>query len=162
MSGLKSVFFVNRKVFRINRNGFTLVELMITVAILGVLSAVAIPAYSNYMNRAKQSDAIIGLKAAQMAQEQFFSENNEYSKKIDILPGFDDATEDNSYTKGVYTLTATADTDPANPSFTITAAWNDGKGIDDEWTISNTNIDPVLDTSKSGIKGYSVFSWIFD
>ena len=163
MSSLKREFVVNRKAFQADHSsGFTLVELMITVAILGVLAAVSIPAYSNYMNRAKQADAIIGLKAAQMAQEQYFSENNEYSKKIDILPGFDDATEDNSYAKGVYTLTATADTDPANPSFTIEAAWNDGNGIDDLWTISNTNIDPVLDTDKDGIKGYSVFGWIFD
>ena len=160
-----STFHLHKKkdilYFKLN-NGFTLVELMITVAILAILAAVAIPAYSNYINRAKQSDAIIGLKAAQMAQEQYFSENNEYSKKIDILPGFNDSTVDNSYAKGVYTLTATADTDPANPSFTITAAWNDGKGIDDLWTISHTNINPVCDTSKDGIKGYSVFRWIFE
>ncbi|MCD6269544.1 MAG: hypothetical protein J7J71_05350 [Deltaproteobacteria bacterium] len=134
---------------------------MITVAILGILSAVAIPAYSNYMNRAKQSDAIIGLKAAQMAQEQYFSENNEYSKQIDILPGFNDGTTDNSYEKGVYTLTATADTDPANPSFTITAT---SSTLNDRWKIDESMIDPEADLNATypGIKGYSVFGWIFD
>lgn len=164
MSGLKGKFIVRRKACPVNHyGGFTLVELMITVAILAILAAVAIPAYSNYVNRAKQSDAIIALKAAQMAQEQFFSENNEYSKQIDILPGFDDAgSADNSYLKGEYTLTATADTDPANPSFTITASWNNGKGIDDKWTINQSDIEPVCDTSKAGIKGYSVFRWIFE
>ena len=138
--------------------GFTLIELMITVAILAILAAVAIPQYSNYINRAKQSDAIIGLKAAQMAQEQFFSENNAYSSTIDILPGFSDGTVDDSYTKGEYTLSASAST---VPSFSIVAV-RVVDGATDRWTISNTNIDPVCDTSVSGIKGYSVFSWIFD
>ncbi len=158
MSSLKRVFVVSCKAFRINYNGFTLVELMITVAILSILAAVAIPAYSNYINRAKQADAIIGLKAAQMAQEQFFSENNAYSSTVDILPGFSDATVDNSYVKGEYTLSASAST---VPSFSIVAIRVVG-GATDRWTISDTNVNPVFDTSVSGIKGYSVFSWIFD
>ena len=141
-------------------SGFTLVELMITVAILAVLAAVAIPAYSNYINRAKQADAIIGLKAAQMAQEQYFSENNAYSSTIDILPGFaDSGSADNKYAKGEYSLAVAS----AGTNFEVEATWVDsGKGIDDRWTISNTNINPVLDTGRDGIKGYSVFGWIFD
>jgi len=161
MSVFKRKFVGYYKVFKADFRGFTLVELMITVAILAILAAVAIPAYSNYVNRAKQSDAIIGLKAAQMAQEQYFSENNEYSKKVDTLPGFSDGTVDNSYVKGEYTLTATADTDPANHSFTITAVRVVG-GATDRWTINNTNINPVADTSMPGLPGYSVFRWIFE
>ena len=148
------------RLYRKSTNGFTLVELMITVAILAVLAVVAVPMYTNYVNRAKQSDAIIGLKAAQMAQEQYFSENNAYSGTIDILPGFSDGTVDDSYVKGEYTLSASA---PSATSFVIAATWVDsGIGIDDRWTINQSDIEPVCDTSKDGIKGYSVFSWIFD
>ena len=157
-----SIFQIKKNMFyRKSNNGFTLVELMITVAILGVLAAVAIPAYSNYVNRAKQSDAIIGLKAAQMSQEQYFSENGEYSKQIDILPGFNDGTTDNSYAKGVYTLTATADTDPANPDFEIIAT---SGTLNDRWRIDQSMINPVAHTNATypGIKGYSVFGWLFD
>ena len=161
MISLKRELVVGRKVFQKNYDGFTLVELMITVAILGVLAAVAIPAYSNYINRAKQSDAIIGLKAAQMAQEQFFSENNVYSSTIDILPGFDDGTVDDFYVKGEYTLSASASASAT--TFTIEAVWVDnGIGIDDRWTINQNDIEPVCYTTRSGIKGYSVFNWLFD
>ncbi len=165
MNSLKRNFFVGRKSFQRNYDsGFTLVELMITVAILSILAAVAIPAYSNYMNRAKQSDAIIGLKAAQMAEEQYYSENGAYcDTNINLLPGFSDAdTTDKVYKKGEYTLKMVSNLSSAT-TFVIEAVWADTKkGIDDRWTISNTNNDPVLDTSKSGIKGYSVFGWIFD
>ena len=141
-----------------SNNGFTLVELMITVAILAILAAVAIPAYSNYINRAKQSDAIIGLKAAQMAQEQYYSENNSYSSKIDLLPGFSDGNTDNSFVKGEYSLSATATT---TPSFVIIAT---SSTLTDRWKIDQSMIDPVADTNSTypGIKGFSVFGWLFD
>ncbi len=145
----------------LKQRGFTLVELMITVAILAVLATIAIPAYQNYINRANQSDAIIGLKAAQMAQEQFYSENNRYANTIGILPGFSNSGAANTYVKGDYTLKVISVN--TTPAFIIAATWIDnGKGINDRWTISNTNINPVCDTSVPGIKGYSVFSWLFD
>jgi len=143
--------------------GFTLVELMITVSILAILAAVAIPMYSNYVNRAKQADAIIGLKAVQMAQEQFYSENNAYCNTVDLLPGFNDGSVDNVYVKGEYTFKVTSVT--STPTFTAAATWVDSsKGINDKWIISNTNIEPVASTASgvTGVKGYSIFSWIFE
>ena len=157
MSLFKRKFAVCYKVFKVDFRGFTLVELMITVAILSILAAIAIPAYSNYINRAKQSDAIIGLKAAQMAQEQYFSENNAYCSTINWLPGFSDGTVDNSYVKGEYTLSASA----TGPSFEIIAT---SSTLNDRWFIDQSMINPEADTNSTypGIKGYSIFSWIFD
>jgi type IV pilus assembly protein PilE len=139
--------------------GYTLVELMVVVSILTILAAVAIPAYRNYVFRSKQSDAIIGLKAAQMAQEQFFSENNRYAGTIDILPGFDDTgAPDNTYSKGEYALQVASAT---TSSFTLAAQGIIG-GSTDRWTIDENDENPVADTSMPGLPGYSLFRWIFD
>ena len=60
--------------------GFTLIELMITVAVIGVLSAVALPSYQEYINRQRRADAQIQLMAAQLWMERFYSVNLRYDQ----------------------------------------------------------------------------------
>lgn len=60
-------------------NGFTLVELMITVAIIGILSAIAYPAYTSYVWKSRQAEAkTIMMRNAQML-ERFYTVNNGYA-----------------------------------------------------------------------------------
>lgn len=68
--------------------GFTLVELMVTVAILAILGAVAVPAYVNYVNRARQSEAIMALMNVKMDQEIFWDDHGRYAGTISCLPSF--------------------------------------------------------------------------
>jgi type IV pilus assembly protein PilA len=59
--------------------GFTLIELMIVVAIIGILAAIAIPNFMKFQARSKQSEAKTNLKALYTAQKSFYSEKDRYS-----------------------------------------------------------------------------------
>lgn len=64
------------KSHRRSSTGFTLIELVIAVAIVGILSAIAIPMYSEYTDRAKRADAMQALLSAAAAMERFKAANN--------------------------------------------------------------------------------------
>jgi len=59
--------------------GFTLIEVMVTVAIVAILAAVAIPSYRNYALRGKIPEATAGLGAKRVKMEQFFQDNRTYA-----------------------------------------------------------------------------------
>ena len=61
-----------------SQGGFTLIELMITVAILGILASVAIPTFLQYQARARQSEAKTSLGAIYMGQHAYWIENMRY------------------------------------------------------------------------------------
>ncbi|WP_300671803.1 type IV pilin protein [Desulfoluna sp.] len=58
--------------------GFTLIELMIVVAIIGILAAIAIPNFRNYQLKSKESEAKVNLAAIAVAQEGYFAEFDGY------------------------------------------------------------------------------------
>jgi type IV pilus assembly protein PilA len=61
-----------------NEDGFTLVELMVVVAIIGVLSAIAVPNFKKYQAKSKTSEAKLQLSAAYTAQQSFYSDYDTY------------------------------------------------------------------------------------
>ena len=61
-----------------NQSGFTLIELMIVVAIIGILAAVAIPAFMEYMRKGKKSEADIALNRIGKSSKAYYVENSGY------------------------------------------------------------------------------------
>ena len=60
-------------------SGFTLIELMITVIIVGILAAIAYPSYTQYVAQTRRSDATINLTRIAALQERFFTECGRYA-----------------------------------------------------------------------------------
>jgi len=110
------------------QTGFTLVELIIVVAIISILASIAIPAYNGYVETSKRSDAQASLMALAIAQEKYRASNPTYTTVITDLNGVSSASE-----SGYYTLAVTV---ASGATFTATAT-------PDGWTDSNGNCSPM-------------------
>src|SRR5580658_10407876 len=73
--------------FMKDSKGFTLVEMMIVVAIIGILASMAIPSYQRYQLRARQTEAKIGLANVYTSEQSFFAENGTFSLCLRQLGG---------------------------------------------------------------------------
>ena len=107
--------------------GFTLIELMIVVAIVAILSAIAIPAYTSYVTRSKLTEAFSNLSSMSVAMQQYYQDNRSYvdvtsasspdpypcaTANLPVGKYFSFTCTVSATTPTLFTLTATA-TDPA-------------------------------------------------
>lgn len=101
--------------------GFTLIELMIVVAIITIVAAIALPAYSDYVTRAKRADGKTALATLQLAQEKVRANCPFYAQGISTVTSCgatasattmagDTTSPDGYYTLSVSSATATAST----------------------------------------------------
>lgn len=118
------------------RLGFTLIELMIVVAIIAILAAIAIPNFIRFQMKARQSEARILLAGVHEAEVIFYAEFNYFSSdynQIHFIP-----TSDPKYYKNWY-LNISAD----RFHFTATCSADiDRDGLYDRWMVTDRNRDP--------------------
>ena len=101
--------------------GFTLIELMIVVVVIGILASIAIPSYRDYVIRAKIAEAISGLSDGRIKKEQFFQDNRTYAGAASPCPvdsgNFTFACSNEGLS--TYTITATGKGDISAFSYSI-------------------------------------------
>ena len=104
--------------------GFTLIELMITVAIVGILAAIALPSYLSYVQRGDRAAARAGMLEAQQFMERFYASNNTFAvatlptRLVNIPIGA------SKYTISVDNLAANTFTLTATPTTTLSKCGN--------------------------------------
>ena len=131
--------------------GFTMIELLITVAVIAILAAVAVPSYVDYVTRSKLVEAKTNLTDMRTRLEQYFLDNRAYpdaciaaaagaapAGKIYLPAGLKYFTVTCELAATTYTLTATGTASMAGFAFTIDQANNRRTtGVPSGWTASN-------------------------
>jgi len=103
---------------RCRQSGFTLIEVMIVVAIVAILAAIALPSYRDYVLRGRLVDAHNGLAAMRADMERFYQDNRTYASvgTTFISPCRVDETK-----RKVGTFTLSCDGDPTTTAFKLKA-----------------------------------------
>ena len=90
----------------LNQRGFTLIELMIVVGIIGILVAIAAPNFARYQSKARQSEAKIALSAIYAAEKSFYAEYTAYHTNLNAI-GYEPEGQKRYYKVGFQSVNTT-------------------------------------------------------
>lgn len=113
--------------------GFTLVELMIAVAIIGILASIAIPSYVEYVKKGRRASAQSHLMEIAQREQQYLLDARTYASSLTTLGVTTPADVANYYTIQV-------DVADTPPSFTITATAQGTQTSDGNLTLDSTGV----------------------
>jgi type IV pilus assembly protein PilE len=120
------------------QNGFTLVEVMIVVAIVAILSSVALPLYTDYIRRGQVTEAATFLSDYRIKMEQYYQDYKNYGTAA-CVDGANPPAWANFATAGAKFFTFTCSL-PASSSYLITATGASGRALGHVYTINQNNV----------------------
>ena len=129
--------------------GFTLIEVMIVVAIIGILASVALPAYSDYVRRGQLPEAFNALSDYRAKMEQYFQDNRNYGTAAACAADSSASTWNTFPTTGRFTYTCA--TSNSQQGFTITATGSSGAAAGHVFTVNHNG-----DRTTTQFKGATV------
>jgi type IV pilus assembly protein PilE len=122
------------------RSGFTLVELLITFAIIGILASVAYPSYVSQVQKGRRADAMQGLAQVLQTQERWRSNNPSYASNSLLTTPWPDGLGLSSTTTGSY-YTLTIGDEPSGTAYTVSAVARASQAGDTGCTTLTVTID---------------------
>jgi type IV pilus assembly protein PilE len=137
-------------------SGFTLIELMIVVAIVAILGTVAISGYINSVRKSRRTEARTALLDLASREERFMSTNSTYSSTPSDLgygTGFPIVIGSGYYQLNLPTVVAATSTPLAPATFTITAQAVTGKGQDKDLPCRTFSVDSTGNQSATDSSG---------
>ena len=109
-----------------DEKGFTLIELLVVILIIGILAAIALPAFLNQRSKAQDTEAKTAARTAQTAMETYYTDNQTYDCDTDCVKAIEPAlnegvaTDGLEITPGQQGYTVTVDQEKTGSQFTIT------------------------------------------
>jgi type IV pilus assembly protein PilE len=125
-------------------SGFTLIEVMITIAIIAIIAAIAIPSYTDYVTRGKLAEATTTLSDLRVKLEQYYQDNRMYNKAgaSPVCGGWTNATTPPGGVNTKYFQMQCASSNASgagDQSYTVTATGSDGNVAGFTYTVDQTN-----------------------